>query len=59
MALLVTPLQIAAGYEHGLTTLEHQPVKIMEIEGHFESHPEGWAPLYMFGIPNEAGPVAL
>ena len=32
MALLVTPLQIAAGHEHGLNTLEHQPVKIMAME---------------------------
>jgi cytochrome d ubiquinol oxidase subunit I len=53
MALLVTPLQIAAGHEHGLNTLEHQPVKIMAMEGHYESHPEGWAPLYLFGIPND------
>ena len=53
MALLVTPLQIAAGHEHGLNTLEHQPVKIMAMEGHYESHPEGWAPLYLFGVPND------
>ncbi|MBF9030857.1 cytochrome ubiquinol oxidase subunit I [Rhodobacterales bacterium HKCCE3408] len=54
MAVLVTPLQIFAGHEHGLNTLEHQPVKIMAMEGHYESHPDGWAPLYLFGIPNDA-----
>lgn len=54
MAVIVTPIQIFAGHEHGLNTLEHQPVKIMAMEGHYESHPEGWAPLYLFGIPNDA-----
>ncbi|MFN3210635.1 MAG: cytochrome ubiquinol oxidase subunit I [Roseovarius sp.] len=54
MALLVTPLQILAGHEHGLNTLEHQPVKIMAMEGHYESHPEGRAPLYLFGLPDDA-----
>ncbi len=51
MALLVTPLQIFAGDQHGLNTLKHQPVKIMAIEGHYESHSHG-APLILFGIPN-------
>jgi cytochrome d ubiquinol oxidase subunit I len=52
MAALVTPVQVVAGDQHGLNTLEHQPVKIMAMEGHYDSHPEG-APLYLFGIPNE------
>jgi cytochrome d ubiquinol oxidase subunit I len=52
MAALVAPVQIAAGDAHGLNTLEHQPVKIMAMEGHYESHADG-APLYLFGIPNE------
>ena len=51
MALLVTPLQIFAGDAHGLNTLEHQPQKVMAMEGHYDSHPEG-APLILFGIPN-------
>lgn len=51
MAALVAPIQIFAGDLHGLNTLEHQPTKIMAMEGHFESHPEG-APLILFGIPN-------
>ncbi len=53
MAVLVTPVQIFAGDLHGLNTLEHQPVKIMAMEGHFDSYPDG-APLILFGIPNEA-----
>jgi cytochrome d ubiquinol oxidase subunit I len=49
---LVAPVQIFAGDAHGLNTHEHQPVKIMALEGHYESHPDG-APLYLFGIPND------
>lgn len=51
MAALVAPIQIFAGDEHGLNTLEHQPVKVMAMEGHYQSHPHG-APLILFGIPN-------
>ncbi|PRZ50242.1 cytochrome ubiquinol oxidase subunit I [Tritonibacter scottomollicae] len=51
MALIVTPLQIFMGDAHGLNTLEHQPVKVMAMEGHYDSHPDG-APLILFGIPN-------
>jgi cytochrome bd ubiquinol oxidase subunit I len=53
MATLVAPLQILAGDQHGLDTLAHQPVKIMAMEGHFQSHPDG-APLYLFGLPDMA-----
>lgn len=51
MAAIVTPIQIFAGDLHGLNTLEYQPVKVMAMEGHYDSHPEG-APLILFGIPN-------
>src|SRR5581483_11446006 len=53
MATLVAPIQILAGDQHGLNTLEHQPVKIMAMEGHFDSHPDG-APLILFGWPNQS-----
>ena len=49
--MLVAPIQILAGDQHGLNTLEHQPVKIMAMEGHFDSHPNG-APLILFGLPD-------
>lgn len=52
MAALVSPLQILAGDAHGLNTLEHQPAKVMAMEGHYDSHPDG-APLILFGIPNK------
>ncbi|MDR9394662.1 cytochrome ubiquinol oxidase subunit I [Roseovarius sp. SYSU LYC5161] len=51
MAVVVTPLQILAGDMHGINTLEHQPAKVMAMEGHYDSHPEG-APLILFGVPN-------
>ncbi len=51
MAVFVTPLQIFAGDLHGLNTLEYQPAKVMAMEGHYDSHPNG-APLILFGIPN-------
>ena len=57
MAALVAPVQILAGDAHGLNTLEHQPAKVMAMEGHFQSHPDG-APLVLFGLPDqEAGTV--
>ncbi|MFT4150431.1 MAG: cytochrome ubiquinol oxidase subunit I [Paracoccaceae bacterium] len=55
MALIVTPIQILAGDQHGLNTLEHQPAKIAAMEGHFDTH-KG-APLILFGIPDEANEV--
>ena len=51
MAALVAPIQIFAGDMHGLNTLEHQPAKVMAMEGHYQSHPDG-APLILFGIPD-------
>ncbi len=52
MAALATPVQIFVGDQHGLNTHEHQPAKIMALEGHYESYADG-APLYLFGIPND------
>jgi cytochrome d ubiquinol oxidase subunit I len=52
MAALVAPIQVAIGDQHGLNTFKHQPAKIMAIEGHYQSHPDG-APFYLFGIPND------
>ncbi len=53
MLALVAPVQIFFGDLHGLNTLEHQPAKVMAMEGHFQSHPDG-APLILFGIPDSA-----
>ncbi|MBV8186342.1 MAG: cytochrome ubiquinol oxidase subunit I [Alphaproteobacteria bacterium] len=53
MIMVVAPLQILAGDQHGLNTLEHQPVKVMAMEGHFESYDHG-APLVLLGWPDVA-----
>jgi cytochrome d ubiquinol oxidase subunit I len=52
MAALVAPVQVFVGDLHGINTLEHQPAKVMAMEGHYQSHPGG-APLVLFGIPND------
>ncbi len=52
MAAIVAPVQIVLGDLHGLNTLEHQPAKVMAMEGHYDSH-DSRAPLYLFGIPND------
>lgn len=57
MIAVAAPLQLFVGDQHGLNTFEHQPAKIMALEGHFKSHPEG-APFVLFGFPDqEAGEV--
>ncbi|MFC5499490.1 cytochrome ubiquinol oxidase subunit I [Caenimonas terrae] len=50
-AAIAIPLQILAGDQHGLNTLEYQPAKIAAIEGIW--HTEKGAPLTLFGWPNE------
>lgn len=57
MITVAAPIQILAGDQHGLNTLQHQPAKVMAMEGHFQSHPDG-APLVLFGWPDmKAGKV--
>ena len=56
MLALVAPVQIFVGDLHGLNTLEHQPQKVMAMEGHFDSHPDG-APLILFGLPDDEAEV--
>jgi len=50
MAVIVAPLQVLAGDQHGLNTLEHQPAKIAALEGDWEAQPG--QPLILFGMPN-------
>jgi cytochrome bd ubiquinol oxidase subunit I len=49
-AAIAIPLQIFAGDQHGLNTLEHQPAKIAAIEGIW--HTEKSAALTLFGWPD-------
>jgi cytochrome d ubiquinol oxidase subunit I len=50
MILATAPLQILAGDEQGLNTLEYQPAKIAAMEGDWNG--ESRAPELLFGIPN-------
>ena len=50
MAALVAPIQILAGDQHGLNTLEHQPAKIGAWKATSRAIPDG-APLILFGCP--------
>ena len=52
MAAVVAPIQILAGDQHGLNTLEHQPAKIAALEGDWETRPG--TPLILFGMPDMA-----
>ncbi len=51
MAALAAPTQMLVGDMHGLNALEHQPVKVLAIEGHFESSPNG-ASFILAGLPS-------
>ena len=50
MALVVAPIQILAGDQHGLNTLRYQPAKVAALEGDWETRPG--TPLILFGMPN-------
>lgn len=50
-AALLAPLQIFIGDLHGLNTLEHQPMKVAAMEGHWDTG--GNVPLLLFALPNE------
>jgi len=50
MAAVVAPLQIVIGDLHGLNSWEHQRPKVLAMEGHYESYPDG-AP-FLLRLPN-------
>ncbi|OTG80280.1 cytochrome ubiquinol oxidase subunit I [Acinetobacter sp. ANC 4648] len=52
MILILAPLQVVIGDNHGLNTLKHQPAKLAAIEGHWETNHNEGMPLYLFGIPD-------
>ena len=51
MATIVAPMQILAGDMHGINTMEHQPIKVAAMEGHWER--QTGAPLILFGVPDQ------
>lgn len=50
-AAILAPLQILAGDFHGLNTLEHQPMKVAAMEGHWNT--DAGVPLLLFAWPDE------
>lgn len=52
LILVLAPLQILIGDQHGLNTLKYQPAKIAAIEGHWENKPGESVPLILFGWPD-------
>jgi cytochrome bd ubiquinol oxidase subunit I len=51
MVAILAPLQLLLGDQHGLNTLEHQPIKVAAMEGHWEG--DGPAALVLFGVPDQ------
>ncbi|MCV0395794.1 MAG: cytochrome ubiquinol oxidase subunit I [Rhizobiaceae bacterium] len=51
LGAILIPLQIFAGDQHGLNTLEHQPAKIAAMEANWETR--GNVPLVLFALPDE------
>jgi cytochrome bd ubiquinol oxidase subunit I len=51
MLALLAPLQLLIGDQHGLNTLEHQPIKIAAIEAHWDGSKPG--ALVLFAWPDE------
>jgi cytochrome d ubiquinol oxidase subunit I len=50
-AAIVAPLQLFIGDQHGLNTLEHQPIKVAAMEGHWDGSKPG--DLVLFAWPDE------
>ena len=50
-AAVLTPTQVFIGDLHGLNTLEHQPAKVVAMEGIWDT--QSGAALTLFGIPDE------
>jgi len=52
LLIILVPLQMFLGDQHGLNTLEYQPAKLAAIEGRYDTAQP--APLTLFGIPDDA-----
>ena len=54
LLIVLVPLQMVLGDQHGLNTLQYQPAKLAAIEGRYDTARP--TPLTLFGIPdNKAG----
>ena len=53
--VIAVPLQVFVGDQHGLNTLEHQPIKVAAMEAHWEQGAPGeGVPLILFALPVQA-----
>jgi cytochrome d ubiquinol oxidase subunit I len=50
MVLVLAPLQLLIGDQHGLNTLHHQPTKVAAMEAHWQN--DGPVPLILFAWPD-------
>jgi cytochrome d ubiquinol oxidase subunit I len=50
MVMVLAPLQLLLGDQHGLNTLHHQPTKVAAMEAHWSN--DGPVPLILFAWPN-------
>jgi cytochrome d ubiquinol oxidase subunit I len=55
LLIVIVPLQMFLGDQHGLNTLEHQPAKLAAIEGRYDTVTP--VPLALFGIPDDEAAV--
>ncbi|KAB7771532.1 cytochrome ubiquinol oxidase subunit I [Xanthomonas maliensis] len=54
-AAIVLPIQIFVGDQHGLNTLQHQPMKVAAMEAHWHNEGAGkGVPLVVFALPDAA-----
>lgn len=51
LAIILAPLQLFLGDQHGLNTLEHQPIKVAAMEAHWETG--GPASFEIFAWPDQ------
>ncbi|HEX2941164.1 MAG TPA: cytochrome ubiquinol oxidase subunit I [Rhodopila sp.] len=55
LLIVLVPLQMFLGDQHGLNTLEYQPTKLAAIEGRYDTQTP--TPLTLFGIPDDKNAV--
>lgn len=51
LAVILAPLQLFIGDQHGLNTLKHQPIKVAAMEGHWDGSKP--ADFHIFAWPDE------
>src|SRR6185312_10898082 len=55
LTVVLAPLQLILGDQHGLNTLKHQPIKVAAMEGHWDGSKPG--ELELFAWPDESAQI--